>query len=81
MPTERQLANLRPPIRPGEVLNPHGCNQWSRRADFRVMVRVLNETPPEVVDPVLKKLAELVVQGSLDGDRRLTLALFRYILR
>ncbi len=31
MPTERQLANLRPPIRPGEVvLNPKGRNQSSR---------------------------------------------------
>ena len=30
MPTERQLANLRPPIRPGEVLNPKGRNQSGR---------------------------------------------------
>ena len=35
MPTESQLANLRPPIRPGEVRNPTGRNQWSGNRERR----------------------------------------------
>jgi hypothetical protein len=81
MPTERQLANLRPPIRRGEVLNPQGRNQWSNRAEFRALVRLLNEGPREAVDPVLEKIAQLVVAGVMDGDRRLVLELARYLLR
>ena len=48
MPTAKQLANLRPPIRRGEVLNPDGRNQWSDRAEFRGVARALAEAPPRV---------------------------------
>jgi hypothetical protein len=78
MQTESQLANLRPPIRPGEVLNPKGRNQWSDRAEFRAIVRTLNEAPPEVADPLMEKLAELIVRGAIEGNNgQLLVALLR----
>ena len=81
MPTERQLANLRPPIRPGEVLNPKGRNQWSDRTEFRAVARALVEVPPEVAEPLAEKLADLIVKGAMDGDQALLLELTRWIFR
>ena len=81
MQTERQLANLRPPIRPGEVLNPKGRNQWSDRAEFRGLARALAEAPAELADPLAEKLANLIVEGAMDGDKALLLELCRWIWR
>jgi hypothetical protein len=72
VPTERQLANLRPPIRRGEVLNPEGRNQWTqRRAAFDAIVDVLREAPPELAEPLRERLVEAVIEGALDGSIRL----------
>ena len=78
MPTEIQLANLRPPIRPGEVLNPKGRNQWSDRAEVQAISRTLVEAPPEVAGPLMEKLADLVVGGAIDrGNEKLLVELLR----
>ena len=76
---QRQLANLRPTIRPGEVLNPKGRNQWSQRVEFEVIVRTLNEAPPEAGQPIRSKGRSL--NCAIDGDKRLVLELFRCLAR
>ena len=81
MPTARQLANLRPPIRPGEVLNPKGRNQWSDRAEFRAVARALAEAPPEVAEPLVEKLADLIVKGAMDGNQAVLVELIRWMWR
>ena len=40
MPSAKQLANLRP-IRPGEVRNPEGRNQYTYRRDFQAAIQRL----------------------------------------
>ena len=79
MPTSRQLANLRPPIRPGEVLNPKGRNQWTDRTEFRAVARALAEAPPEVAEALAEKLAKLVVEGAMDGNEAVLVELIRWM--
>ena len=81
MPTDRQLANLRPPICPGEVLNPKGRNQWSDRTEFRAVARALVEAPPKLADPLVEKLATLIVKGAMDENQALLVELVRWMWR
>ncbi len=79
MPTVHQLANLRPPIRPGEVRNPEGRNQWSddreRRAAFRAVVHAIDAAPEEASAALMEKLARLILDGALDRNHALMIRL------
>lgn len=69
---KRQLAGLKP-VKPGEVRNPTGKNQWTYRADFERSVARLMDAHGE-------SIAERLVHGALRGkDLRLMLALLERV--
>ena len=72
------LRNLKRPS-PGEVRNPRGINQYTkdreRRQAFRALCKATDEGSGEVSDAILRKLAELFVEGAIAGETRLLLAL------
>ncbi len=72
------LANLKP-ARRGDVRNPTGRNQYSkdreRRQAFRAICKAIDEGPEEVCEAILGKLAALVCEGAIAGEKRLLLAL------
>ena len=72
------LANLKP-ARRGDVRNPTGRNQHSkdreRRQGFRAICKAIDEGSEEVGEEILGKLAALVCEGAIAGEKRLLLPL------
>ena len=72
------LRNLKRPL-PGEVRNPTGRNQYTkdreRRQAFRGLCKAMDEGSEDVTEEMRLKLAELFVQGAIDGDARLIAAI------
>jgi hypothetical protein len=84
MPTSTQLANLRP-AKPGEVRNPEGRNQFSRdrerQAQFLAICRAISACEEDaLLERLVRALVEQVIDGAIQGDRRLLGQLLDYLM-
>jgi len=69
MATEQQLANLRPPIKPGEVRNPQGHNQYTYRRNFE---KAVDQALGGKLSPELKQFIPESVLPLIEGREDLT---------
>ena len=82
MPTLSQLANLCPPMQPGDPSrNPTGRNQYTAdrelRQEFRAICRAIDEAPEPVAEAIYEQLAEALAARLTERGRgvdRLVLA-------